>query len=850
MVPERMTAPADQVGFTQRPSNSNTIDLTAWQAVRADAGAIAQPDQLNLPDESWFAASAPGTVAGALRSAGEWDWAAPPALDDHDWWYRCRFRCEDADAGGSLEFGGLASLADVWLNGTHILSSDNMFVAHIVDTGNALRLDNELVIRFRSLTASLSVKRARPRWRTRLVTHQSLRWIRTTLLGRMPGWSSAAQPVGPWRSVTLHPHNSPRLISRKVRARMDGADGVVSIAVRLRVPASAEIASASVAIGNVERAAIVRGAGGDFIVHGTIRIADANLWWPHTHGPQPLYDALIRVTVAGGTSLQFPIGRVAFRTIRLDTDGGGFGLRVNHESVFLRGACWSPPDPLQLHCSRSEYRRSLELARDAGMNMLRVSGTMVYEHDDFYDICDELGIMVWQDFMFANMDYPWADAEFIASVESEASQFLQRVGGHASLALLCGNSEVEQQAAMLGLPASEWRSPLFSEKLADLSAEHAASVPYWPSSPSGGVLPFHVNQGDGHYFGYGPYLRPASDVRASEVRFASETLAFSNVPEPSFVDTMPCGSAGAGHHADWKRGVPRDNGAGWDFEDVRDHYVRDIFGVDPMMTRYADPERYLSLGRAAVGEVMTHTIAEWRRSGSPCNGALVWMYHDLRPGAGWGILDYDGAPKSAYYYLARAFRPVTVVMSDEGLNGIAMHVVNDGPNAISPQLRLSLFRGAVQVGGVVMPITVLPRSTQLLSADELLGAFTDISYAYRFGRPNHDTIVATLVDKDDGAVLAESFHFPLGVGAPRPATQLETRVERLDSTSYSLSLHADELAVAVSIEANGWRISDNYFHIAPGGERTVILTASGPRRSLSGRVTALNTLAPRSFHAE
>ena len=844
-----MTAPADQVALSPRPSSSNTIELTVWQVVQAAAGAVAQPGELAFPDESWFAAPAPGTLAGALRSIGKWDWSAPPSLDDHDWWYRCRFRCDDADAGGSLEFGGLASLADVWLNGTHILSSDNMFVEHIVDTGSALRRDNELVIRFRSLTAALSIRRARPRWRTRLVTHQSLRWIRTTLLGRIPGWSSAAQPVGPWRAVRFHPHSSPRLISRKLRVRMDGADGLVSVAVRLRVPAGAQVSSASVAIGNVERAAILRESGGDLLVHATIRIAEASLWWPHTHGPQPLYDALMRATVSG-SSVDFPLGRVAFRTIRLDTTGGGFALRVNDESVFSRGACWSPPDPLTLHCSRSEYRASLELARDAGMNMLRVGGTMVYEHDDFYDLCDELGIMVWQDFMFANMDYPWADAAFAASVESEARQFLQRVGGHASLALLCGNSEVEQQAAMLGLPASEWRSPLFSEKLADLSAELAASVPYWPSSPSGGVLPFHVNHGDGHYFGYGPYLRPSSDVRASEVQFASETLAFSNVPEPAFVDAMACGSAGAGHHAEWKRGVPRDNGAGWDFEDVRDHYVREIFGTDPMITRYADPERYLALGRAAVGEVMTYTIGEWRRSGSSCNGALVWMYHDLRPGAGWGVLDYDGAPKSAYYYLARAFRPVTVVMSDEGLNGIAIHVINDGQREIVPQLRLALYRGVVQVGGAAKPITVLPHSTRMLSADELLGAFTDISYAYRFGRPNHDSIVATLVDRDTGAVIAESFHFPLGVGAPRPATQLGTRVERLDGAAYALSVRADELAVAVSIEADGWRPGDNYFHIAPGGERTIILTASGTRGRLSGRVTALNSAASHSFQAE
>lgn len=844
---EHIGASSDSAREARSPA-ARRIELTAWQLVRTDPGTVTHPDDLAFPDEAWLAASAPGTVAGALHSAGQWNWSAPPALDDYDWWYRCRFRSDEPEIGASLDFAGLASLADVWLNGTLVLSSHNMFVAHCVDAGRALARDNELVIRFASLTEALAKKRPRPRWRTRLVSHQNLRWIRTTLLGRIPGWSAAAQPVGPWKSVALLPHNSVRILSRKVRARLDGTDGVVSVAVRVRAASGARVASASVAVGAVERAAIVRDSGEDFVIHATIRVTDANIWWPHTHGAQPLYDTVIRIKV-GDLELSLPIGRVAFRTMHLDSTAGAFALSINSEIIFWRGACWSPPDPLRLHCSTQEYRRTLELARDAGMNMLRVGGTMVYEHDDFYDLCDELGIVVWQDLMFANMDYPVGDADFLATTEREVSQFLQRVGGHASLALVCGNSEVEQQAAMLGLPQSEWRSTLFSEKLADLAAEHATNIPYWPSSPSGGVLPFHVNAGDGHYFGYGPYLRPLADVRMSEVRFASETLALSNVPESTFVDRMSCGPAGAGHHPDWKRGVPRDNGSGWDFEDVRDHYVREIFGVDPMTERYGNPERYLALGRAAGGEVMTRTVAEWRRSGSPCTGALVWFYRDLRPGAGWGILDCDGAPKAAYYYLARAFRPVAVLMSDEGLNGIAIHVVNDGSLPISPELRVSLYRGTVRVGEVVRRIAVTPRSTLLLSADDLLGAFTDVSYAYRFGRPNHDAVVATLVDPDADAIVAQSFHFPLGVGAPRATTELDARVYRVDDAAYSLTIRATELALSVSIEADGWQPDDNYFHIAPGGERTVLLTATREDRRLVGRVTALNSLTPRAFHA-
>lgn len=847
MLPER-TPSSDGHAQTSLSALAFGVDLVSWQATRTDPGAVTHPDGLTFSDDAWLSASAPGTVAGALSSAGQWDWSAPPVLDDYDWWYRCSFRCDDPTTGASLEFAGLATLADVWLNGTHILASDNMFVAHSVDAGQTLRRENDLVIRFASLNAALAAKRARPRWRTRLVSHQNLRWFRTALLGRMPGWSAAPQPVGPWKAVVLRSHSTTRAVSRKVTSRLDGTDGVVSVAVRVRTADNAAINSASVAVGDVERAAIVRRSGDDFIVHATLRIPDAAVWWPHSHGAQPLYDVALHLKL-DETECRLPVGRVAFRTMSFDRADGAFDLRVNGQSVFWRGACWSPADPLRIHCSWAEYRRTITLARDAGMNMLRVGGTMVYEHDDFYDLCDELGIMIWQDFMFANMDYPVGDADFMANVQREASQFLERIAGHASLALVCGNSEVEQQAAMLGFPSSQWRSTLFSETLADLATGHLTDVPYWPSSPSGGALPFHVNAGDGHYFGYGPYRRQFSDVRASDVRFASEALAFANVPEPAFVDRMACGLTGAGHHPEWKSGIPRDNGASWDFEDVRDHYVKEIFGADPLSLRSSDPERYLALGRAAGGEVMARTIAEWRRAGSSCRGALVWLYRDLRPGAGWGVLDYDGAPKAAYYYLARAFRPVTVVLSDEGLNGIAIHAINDGPQPISPVLKLALMHGSVPVGESATRISIAAGSSVAMSADELLGTFTDVSYAYRFGRPNHDLVVATLIDPDSGNLLAESFHFPLGLAVPRAMTRLDTHVSKITDTSYLLVVTADELALAVAVDAPGWQLSDNYFNIAPGGAREILLTARSAQPGISGRVTALNAPLPCAFRA-
>ena len=264
---------------------------------------------------------------------------------------------------------------------------------------------------------------------------------------------------------------------------------------------------------------------------------------------------------------------------------------------------------VSLSATRGDYARILGQVRDAGMNMLRVGGTMVYESDDFLDLCDQFGILVWQDLMFANMDYPDGDEAFVAGVTTELKQQLERLLPRASVAVICGNSEVEQQAAMWGAPRERWQPRLFHEIVPALLAELSCGVPYWPSSAHGGAFPHQPNHGTTSYYGVGAYLRPLEDARRSEVRFATETLGFANVPEDATLAAMPGGLGLRVHHPGWKLRAPRDLGAGWDFDDVRDFYLKTLFDVDPVQLRYADHDRYLRLSRVVTGEVMASSSA-------------------------------------------------------------------------------------------------------------------------------------------------------------------------------------------------------------------------------------------------
>jgi beta-mannosidase len=824
-------------GHTSEPLASG------WEFTSSEPNAISDPSGLALGGGVWTPADVPCTVASALRAQGLWSVDEQPRrFDADDWWFRTTFRSDAHDPAVHtwLCLDGLATVADVWLNGTRLLESRGMFTPHECRLDAVLRPENVLVIRFRSLDALLSAKRPRPRWRTPMVDHQQLRWFRTTLLGRTPGWSPPAAAVGPWRAV-----------------RIERRSGLEVSQVRLQAAASGEV-SASVQVtplgdGNVDavdlvlrRAEVVhrlpmQSDGQKFATHSVL--PNVALWWPHTHGEPALYDATFEIR-RGASVSHAHVGAIGFRTVSLATDGGDFRLHVNGEPVFCRGGCWTPLDVVSLDATGRELDDAFTQMIESGMNMVRVGGTMVYESDAFLDRCDAHGVLLWQDFMFANMDYPSGDAAFSDEVTAEVTLLLDRLQGRPSLAVLCGNSEGEQQPAMWGAPREQWKQALFHEAVPALVREQCPQACYWPSSTHGGDFPHQGNAGTASYYGVGAYLLPLEDARRAEVRFATECLAFANVPDESNLERLPSPRRLRVHHAVWKARSPRDLGAGWDFDDVRDHYMQRLFGVDPLAVRYADHDRYLDLGRVVTGEVMSAAFLEWRRSRSLTRGALVWFLRDLWPGAGWGVIDSEGRPKAAWYYLRRAMSPLALGLSDEGGNGIAVHIINDRPAAFRGTIEVALFRaGEVRVGEGTAPVQVAPRTAVELNALALFGDFQDLSYAYRFGPPPHQIVAATL-RTEGGMAEARAIHFIGGCPVGREKdVGLAASAQVPPAGLPRLLVSTRRFAQSVHIHVPGYRPDDDYFHVLPGDERTITLrpnNAGAPAPRLSGTLRALN----------
>lgn len=790
---------------------------SGWRMARVPAGTATHPDE--LPDDlDWIPATVPGTVAQALETAGLWDRRAPAPLHGGDFWFRASLR---GDGPTWLRCEGLAGLARLWLDGRELAASDNMFRA--VEVAVDVRGEATLTLHFRSLTRALAGHR-RGRWRPRLMRDPAIRTVRQTLLGQMPGWCPNIDMIGPYRPVTMMKDRLPKL-----DLRTDWTEAGGAIAATLH---DSGATSATLRVGDAAIPMTLR----DGALAASATLPEVAAWWPHTHGEPALYPA--RIELPDRTLDLPPIG---FRRVSVDRgpDGAGFTLVWNGIPVFCRGASWTPPD-LVVPGEPGATEAALLQARSLGLNMLRLPGTGTYETDAFHAACDRLGIMVWQDFMFASMDYPANDAAFRETVGVEAAELLDRLQTSPSLAVLCGGTEVAQQAAMLGLGTADWTNAIFEEVLPAAVSAARPDVPYAPHSPGGGGLPFSNDAGISHYYGVGAYLRPLDDAGLRRVRFASECLAVANVPEAASLEQ----TMGAVSLADpaWTSGAPRDSGVAWDFGDVRDHYLQLLSGLDARLLRLTDPQRYLELSRAVSCQLAEAVFGVWRDPAVGCGGGLVWLLRDLKPGAGWGIVDVAGVPKPVWHALRKLWGDPAILVTDAGLDGLALCVVNERATPLRGRLSIRCLRhGETEVATGGHDIEVPARGGVHLSSAKLFGRFFDVTYAYRFGPPAHDVTVVELTDAT-GTVLADAVHLP---HAPTFQALVDVGLSvtvEADGEEWVATVAVTRFSQYVHFRHEGLSATPDWLHIWPSRPRTIRLVRAGGMLAPDGEVAAINGL--------
>ncbi|MCX7030154.1 MAG: hypothetical protein NTU62_08550, partial [Spirochaetes bacterium] len=644
--------------------------------------------------DDWIDASVPGCVHTALLAAGH---IGDPFFRDNedrlqwiteaDWVYRRNFDVPAAALGRErilLHFDGLDTLATVTLNGKELGRTDNMFRTWEFDVkGSLVECGNQLEILFVSPIPFLAEReriRHLPDWHhDREVAGRG--WLRKEPCSFGWDWGPHLASCGPWKPVTILAWDTARIADLRVR-QDHSQPGSVTLSVALGVE-RAESAGlglgveVSVLRGGREVAKAVAGVAADRAA-AALRIDNPELWWPNGLGSQPLYDVVVTLRDEGGCVLDTASRRIGLRTLRLDRHadrwGESFQFKVNGAAFFAKGANWIPADTFVTRLTPADYGRLVGDAAEANMNMLRLWGGGIWERDEFYEACDERGICVWHDFMFACSAYPAFDESFLANVRAEAEENVRRLRHHASIALWCGNNELEQ-----GLVGDAWTDRtmswedygrLFDRLLPEVVREVDPDRDYWPASPHtpvGDRRNFNdPASGDAHLWEVWHGRKPFEWYRTCGHRFNSE-FGFQSFPEPRTVRgyTDPDDR----NVTSWVMERHQRSGIG---NTVIIQYLLDWFRMP------TDFDATLRLSQVLQAMAMKYAVEHWRRSMPRGMGTLYWQLNDCWPVASWSSIDWHGRWKALHHLARRFFAPVLVSGVEDPAGGtVEVHVTSD-----------------------------------------------------------------------------------------------------------------------------------------------------------------------------
>lgn len=743
-------------------------------------------------------------------------------IDKKDWEYQTTFKV----AAQTLErqkvelvFEGLDTYAQVYLNDELLLSADNMFRTWRVDARRLLKAgDNTLRIVFRSPVNEILPVMAKLNYKLPAPNDQGEKTSPFTRKAPYHyGWDWGPRFVtsGIWRPVSLEAWDQARVNDLQIvvnKISEDAAELTATVEVEAIDSGNATVILENLTGKTVAGKQQIKLEKGDNRVSFNFTISRPSLWWPNGLGAQPLYSfrarSLVNGRVTDEKTTRTGLRKLELRQVR-DEAGQSFMFVVNGVPVFAKGGNWIPADSFPTRITKEKYRFLIKSVRDSNMNMLRVWGGGIYEADEFYKLCDEMGILVWQDFMFACSMYP-ATQEFLDSVRAEAIDNVKRLRNHPSIVLWAGNNEIEAGWMNWGwrqnLPASLWDDykKIFHGVLQEVCATFDPSRPYWPSSPHGGLDddPDSARSGDVHFWRVWHFAEPFTDYEKQTPRFMSE-YGFQSFPNIETVKsyTLPTERDIESPIMLAHQRHPRGN------QLVREYMLRD----------YAQPkdfESFLYVSQVLQAEGIRIGAEHLRRIMPHNMGSLYWQINDCWPVASWSSIDYFGRWKALQYY-ARRFYSDLLISPTVQKGYLKLYVVSDRPKPVPAKIRVTLmnFDGAT-----------------------LKSFVQDVQLAPLTSRSYFDLRVAELLDGTDGknavvycellvngkAVSDHDYFFApfKELAFSKPSINSEVVAVR---GGFNVKLSTDKFAKAVylSVAEHDGFFSDNFFNLAPGREIAV-----------------------------
>ncbi|MEK7580317.1 MAG: sugar-binding domain-containing protein [Patescibacteria group bacterium] len=611
-----------------------------------------------LLSDGWMKAKVPGNIyldlmANRLISDPRWNLGQDLSwVDKSDWLYGCSFTVNSLKKGNDCElsFEGLDTVTDIWLNGCLVGSAKNMFINHSFRVDNLLlEGDNTLVIHFKS---ALKWTEEARKENGRLPADHYPDRIYLRKMQCSFGWDFGLSlpGCGIWQPCCLQirSKNHPR-VRRVVVNTQEIIGNKAVIAIDVFLENHQQIKKIIYAVidqnGTLCRKWSYQEGVPENICHHLMTLDKIKLWWPHDLGRSHLYHLRIELIDQDGKS-HLRIYNFGVRTVRLARGKSeGFRFLVNNKFVFIKGANFVPAD-IFLTDRKDKNLKLLEMAKKAGFNLIRVWGGGVYEEDDFYQTCDKLGLMVWQDFMFACGHYP-NQPDFVTEIEREAEQVVRRLANHPSIVVWCGNNECEM-VHLMTLKERIGLKEYFYHFLPNLLRQTSPNIPYVPTTPLSGIFPFTGDsaKGDIHLWGQWSFGWRFESYLKKKFGFVSE-FGWQALPSWKVFEKSPKFDS-----------IFYNDKHLWQYEKQKNGklifcwYFWRYFGKTPKWLG-----DWIILSQILQAKALTTAINAWLKNSPQASGFILWQLNDICPSISWSIIDYELQPKIAYRQLRELLKP-------------------------------------------------------------------------------------------------------------------------------------------------------------------------------------------------
>ncbi len=778
-------------------------------------------------------------------------------IDKKDWEYSTILNISEEEfAKSNLElcFEGLDTYADVYLNDSLILQANNMFRTWKVDVKSLVQVgENSLRVYLHSpIKEGLKLLEASayPIPATNDQSEQGglgdkIVSVFSRKAGYHFGWDWGPRLVasGIWRPVVLKAWDDLRIqdiFIGQPKVTKEQADLFAEITIQSDDIATSELTFSDKESGEVIFTQKLQLKAGENKISVPFQIKNPKLWWSAGLGEPHLYtfDAVISNSKKIVASKSLTTGLRSIKLVRKKDDAGeSFYFELNGVPVFSKGANYIPNDNFLPRVTNADYEKVIADAVEANMNMLRVWGGGIYENDIFYDLCDKNGLLVWQDFMFACAMYP-GTAEFLENVKQEAVDNVVRLRNHPSIALWCGNNEIntgwsyyddggwgwkERYSAEHSEELNETYLAIFHKILPDVVTKYTDGDDYWPSSPMSGYeadkkADYETTSGDMHYWGVWHRVKPLEYYDTTKARYMSE-YGFQSFPDFETVK---------------KYTIPED----YDIEsEVMASHQRNV-GGNQRIKKYlgwyykvpSDFEQFLYMSQVLQAKAIKMAIESHRRNMPYCMGSLYWQLNDCWPVASWSSSDYYHKRKALYYTVKKAFQPI-ILSAIENDGKLDIYGVSDYLQDKKGQLELTVmdFNGN-EINKQLIPSNLNSNTSSLLYSvpiSELL-----------IGK-DKNTLLLKMEFRSDSELLADNcFYFSKPKDLKLPKTQVKTELIK-DGEKQYLKVSSEKLVkdLYLSFAEKQVIFSDNYFDLLPGESRMVELEYEGEALDLASLKT-------------